>query len=1090
MRTSSEAFSWMLALGLCVTLPTAGAAQATRLLRHPTVSRDEVAFQYGGDLWVVPRSGGRAMRLTATPQVETDPHFSPDGSLIAYTATVAGNTDVYVVPAQGGQPERLTWHPEVDRAAGWTPDGRHVLFASTRANPPHNSYNRLFRISVNGGLPQALPLPRATAGAYAPDGSRIAYQEIAREFVPQWRDASFWRHYRGGRTAPIRVFDPGDASATELPWTDSNDSDPMWIGNTIYFLSDRNFTTNLFAYRTDTEELTQLTRHDDFDVMNATAGPDAVVYEQAGYIHLVDARTGRSEQLDIDVSGEFPWAQPHFKSVADLVRSTTLSPTGVRIALEARGDIFTVPVDKGDYRNLTNSPGVHDQDPVWSPDGSQVAWLSDGPGEFQLLIGGQTGLGEPSVVRLPTHAFPSELSWSPDGNTISFQDSDLSLWTLDVKTGEATKVDTDTYDDPGAERSFGAVWSPDSRWIAYSKSLDNHFRAIFLHSLADRRIVQVTDGLSDAVSPAFDTGGKYLYFLASTDYGPSTGWLEMSSTDRPVRRSIYLAVLAADEPSPFLPETGDEPSADRPRGARASADSTVQVDVRGIDQRILSLNVPARDYHGLQAGKAGTIFYLEAAAEGGPGAGYTLQRYRIEDRSAKPFLSGVTSYTLSSDHGKLLYRARRQWGVVAADAPTARVGDGSVDVAQLRMRVDPQAEWPEIFREAWRNQRDVFYDARMHGTDWQAVYDRYAPMVPFVRHRDDLSYLIAQTGGELVVGHSYLTGPGDVPTDEPVAIGMLGADLSVVNGHYRIGHIYSGENWNPELRAPLSAPGIEVAEGEYLLEVNGEALVPPQNPHRAFEGTANHQTVLRVGPSPSSEGSRLITVVPIASEGGLRSRAWVERNRAVVDSLSDGRLAYVWLPNTTSAGYAYFTRYFYAQQDKEGVVVDERYNQGGQVADYIVNELDRKLMGYFATRAGKPYSSPAAGIWGPKVMIINESAGSGGDALPYYFQLRKIGPLVGTRTWGGLVGTIGVPQTIDGGGITAPNLSFYDLMGHWAVENEGVTPDIPVAYTPAEVIAGHDPQLERAVAEALRLLEQSPVKAVDRPAPIDRASRR
>jgi tricorn protease len=1081
--------AWLVGLALSLVLPSAAWSQGTRLLRHPAVSRDQVAFEYGGDLWVVSRAGGRARRLTATPGVETDPHFSPDGSMIAFTATVAGNTDVYVVSSQGGEPKRLTYHPDADRVRGWTPDGRRVVFASARLSPPQHSYDRLFLVSVDGGLPEPIALPRAFAGVYSPDGRRIAYQEISREFIPDWHDASFWRHYRGGRTEPIRIFDPADDSVTKLPWTNSNDTDPMWVGNTIYFLSDRDFTSNVFAYRTDTRTLTQLTHHDDFDVMNATAGPDAVVYEQAGYIHLIDTRTGQSQQLNIEVSGEFPWARPQFKAVADMIRSATLSPTGVRVALEARGDVFTVPVEKGDYRDLTSSSGAHEQDPVWSPDGTQLAWLSDASGEYQLVIGDQTGTGATRTIPLPSHAFPSELAWSPDGKMLSFTDSNLNLWTLDVKTGKATKVDTETYEDPEPERTFGAVWSPDSRWLAYSKSLDNHFRAIFLYSLVDGKRFQLTDGLSDAVSPAFDAGGDYLYFMASTDYGPRTGWLEMSSIDRPVRRSIYLVVLAADRPSPFLPETGDEPGPAKGGTAKPATDSLVRVDVQGIDQRILSLGVPSRDYHSLQSGAAGTIFYEEPMGEGGPGVGYVVQRYQLKDRAGKPFLSGVQSYTLSADHKKLLYAAGRQWGVVAADAPSAKVGDGSVDMAQLQMRVDPLAEWAEIFRETWREQRDFFYDSHMHGADWQAVYDKYAPLVAYVRHRDDLSYLIAQTGGELVVGHSYLTGAGDVPTDEPVSVGMLGADLSVENGHYRIHHIYRGENWNPDLRAPLSAPGIDVAEGDYLLAVNGHALVPPENPYSAFEGTANHQTILRVGPAPSAEGSRLITVVPVASEHALRSRAWVERNRAIVDSLSHGRLAYVWLPNTAGGGYTYFTRYFYAQQDRDGVIIDERYNQGGQIADYIVNELNRQRMGYFATRAGKPTTSPMAGIFGPKVMIINESAGSGGDALPYYFRLRKLGPLVGTRTWGGLVGTLGVPPTIDGGGITAPDLAFYDLSGHWAVENEGITPDVPVENTPAAVIAGHDPQLERAVAVALKLLEENPVGHVARPAPIDRASR-
>ncbi|HEV8195503.1 MAG TPA: PDZ domain-containing protein, partial [Gemmatimonadales bacterium] len=591
--------------------------------------------------------------------------------------------------------------------------------------------------------------------------------------------------------------------------------------------------------------------------------------------------------------------------------------------------------------------------------------------------------------------------------------------------------------------------------------------------------------------PTFDASGKYLYFLASTDYGPRSGWLEMSSTDRPVRRSIYMAVLPAAEPSPLLPESGDEPG--RPAAAAAAAtkaDSTVTVDLVAIGQRVLSLEVPPGDYSRLEAGPAGTIFYLEPVP-GAPGMS-RLQRYMLSARAGAPFLEGVLDYSLSANRTKLLYQAPGgeggRWGIVPTDKG-GKVGDGPVSMAQLEMWVDPRAEWAQIFRETWRIERDIFYDAKMHGANWDAVYAKYSPLLPFIAHRSDLGYLIASAAGELVVGHSYLTGPGDEPTDTPVNVGMLGADLSVENGHYRLHHIYSGENWNPDLQAPLSAPGIRVANGDYLLEVNGVPLLPPANPYRVFEGTAGRQTVLRINSTPSMEGSRLVTVVPVASEDGLRSRAWVENNRRLVDSLSHGRLAYVWLPNTAGGGYTYFTRYYYAQQHKEGAVIDERYNQGGQVADYIVTELNRTLMGYFATRDGNPSTSPTAGIFGPKVMIINESAGSGGDALPYMFRQRKIGPLVGTRTWGGLVGTLGTPSTIDGGGITAPNLAFYDLNGHWAIENEGIAPDIEVDYSAAEVIKGHDPQLERAVKEALRLLEQSPRKSVPRPAPIDRASK-
>jgi len=1091
-------------LPVCPPISAIVTAQETRLLRHPTVSRDSVAFEYAGDLWIVSRSGGQARRLTSTPGVEIDPRFSPDGSQIAFTATVAGNTDVYVMPAGGGDPRRLTYHPGIDRVRGWTPDGRRVVFASARSSAPQQAYFRLFRIDLEGGLPEPLPMPRAFAGVYSPDGSKLAYEEFSTAFIPEWHEISQWRHYRGGRTHPILVMKLADYSIEKLPWSNSNDTYPMWVGDTIYFLSDRSRTVNLFSCRAGARQVTQLTHHDDFDIMNASAGPDAIVYEQAGYIHLVDTRTGQARKLNIEVTGDLPWARPQFKKVASMIRSATLSPTGTRAAFEARGEIFTVPTEKGDYRNLTQSAGAHDRSPVWSPDGSQLAWLSDESGEYQLMLGEPTGATKPRAVRLPSTAFFSAPAWSPDGTQILLQDNHLNLWTIEVASGQATKIDTDTYTDPG--RQFGATWSPDSRWVTYSKSLASHLRAIFVYSLAEKKTYQITDGLADAISPVFDTGGKYLYFLASTDYGPRTGWLEMSSLDRPVRRAIYLVVLSASEPSPLLPETGDEPrpaprdesrdepaSRARPDTARAGGASTVRIDFDRIGQRILALNIPPGDYSNLMAGAAATIFYTEPTVPGSP-ASLRLQRYQLKERAAAPFLEGIRSYTLSADKKKLLYQAGgdsasgSRWGIVATDRP-AKVGDGAIDVSQLEMRVDPRAEWAQIYRETWRIQREYFYDPRMHGADWQAIYDKYFPLLAHVGHRADLGYLIAMVGGELAVGHSYLTGAGDVPSEEPVSVGLLGADFTVENGRYRISHVYTGENWNPDLRAPLSAPGIDVAEGGYLLEVNGRPLAPPTNLYSLFEGTAGRQTLIRVNKSPSLEGSRLVTVVPVASEESLRTRAWVEENRRLVDKLSGGRLAYVWLPNTAGPGYASFTRYYYAQQDKEGAIIDVRYNRGGMVADYIVNELDRKLMGYFALRDGQPLTSPIAGIYGPKVMIINESAGSGGDALPFYFRLRKIGPLVGTRTWGGLVGTLGVPSTIDGGGITAPTLAFYNLKGEWDVENIGVAPDIEVEYTPAEVIKGRDPQLERAVREALKLLEQNPVRRAPRPAPINRVSK-
>ncbi len=1075
-------------------IATTAVAQGTRLLRHPAINGNSIAFEYGGDLWVTTRSGGQARRLTATPDVETDPHFSPDGSQIAFTRTSNGNTDVYVVPTAGGEPVRLTFHPGPDRAIGWTPDGKRVVFASERVSEPQSSYMRMFTVPATGGFEEPMPMPRAFSGTYSPDGKQFAYEEISTAFIPEWYEMSMWRHYRGGRTHPISVMDLASNAVQKLPWQNSNDTDPMWVGNTVYFLSDRNYTRNLFSYDVASKQVKQLTHHDDADVMTASAGSDAIVYEQNGVIHLFDIKTGQAKPLAIDVVGDFPWARPQFKRVAAMIRDASLSPTGVRAAFEARGDIFTVPADKGDWRNLTKTPGAHDRDPVWSPDGAQLAWLSDAKGNDELMIAEQSGLTAARAVALPGPGYFSDLAWSPNGKTLLIDDNHLNLWTIDVATGKATKLDADLFYTPG--RNFEAVWSPDSRWVAYTKSLDSHLRAVFVRSLAEAQSRQLTDALADAISPSFDANGKYLYFLASTDYGPRSAWLEMSAVDRPSRRSVYLAVLNANEPSPLLPEAGDEPAsgAAPTLAGHAKADS-VQIDFANINQRVLSLDVPAGDYDGLAAGPTGTIFYSETINEGGSRTTVRLQRYQL--RSAGPtapagastFLDNVRSFTLSADHKKLLYSSGfgggARWGIVATDRP-AKVGDGAINVAQLESWVDPRAEWAEIFREALQQQHEFFYDAKLHGADWKAVAAKYEPLVPFVNHRADLSYLMAQTGGELVVGHSYISGPGDMPGDTPVSVGLLGADYAVENGHYRIKRIFSGENWNPDLRAPLSAPGIQVKDGDYLLEVNGRPVAPPTNVYSVFEGTAGHQIVIRVNDAPTMEGSHAVTVVPVASEDGLRTRAWIEDNRRKVDEMSHGRLAYVWLPNTSIPGYNAFTRYFYSQQGKEGAVIDERYNHGGLVADYIVNELDRVPMGYFAMRDGQTWSSPAAGIYGPKVMIVNESAGSGGDALPYYFQLRHIGPLVGTRTWGGLVGTLGVPPTMDGGGMTAPGLAFYDLNGRWAVENEGVTPEVTVEYSADAVNKGHDPQLERAVQEALKLLEQHPVKHMPRPTPIDR----
>jgi tricorn protease len=753
-----------------------------------------------------------------------------------------------------------------------------------------------------------------------------------------------------------------------------------------------------------------------------------------------------------------------------------------------------LPAKKGDYRNLTKTPSANDRFPAWSPDGQKIAWFSDQSGEYELMITDQKGFDPPRSILLENPSFYYSPVWSPDSTKIAYADKRLNLWYVDVKNGKATKIDKDTYDHP--YRSLDHTWSPDSKWIAYSKRLKNHMHAIFFYSLEKGKSFQITQGLSDAISPAFDKEGKYLYFLSSTNFALNTGWLDMSSYERPFTHGIYLIVLNAKDPSPLLPESDEEDKEGGKKGPKEKEDEkendmekkkdpAVVIDIKGIDQRILAVDIPLRNYTQLRSGEGGVFFYAERIPNQ---QGLSLHRYELKKRETKSFMTGIFGFEISADGKKLLYSARDTYGIVDTTGE-AKVGDGKLKTADLKMRVDPAAEWMQIYREGWRINRDFLYDEKMHGADWDAMYEKYKPLLAHVAHRSDLSYILQNLIGELTIGHSWAAG-GALPRVESVSVGLLGADYTIENDYYRIKKIYTGESWNPELRAPLSAPGLMVSEGDYILEVNGQELKPPTNLYKLFEGTAEKQTSIRINDKPSSEGSRMITVVPVGAEWQLRSRAWVEGNRRRVDEMSNGKLAYVYLPNTSSSGYTYFNRYYFAQQHKQGAVIDERFNGGGSAADYFVDLMSRPLMNYFATRDGKEFTTPMAQIFGSKVMIINEYAGSGGDALPYYFRFRKIGPLIGKTTWGGLVGHHGGVRLMDGGVISSPNLAFYDIEGNWAVENEGVPPDIEVEMTPALVIQGKDPQLERAVEEALILLEKNPVTHAPRPAPIDRVSKK
>ena len=1060
---------------LAILLALPAMAQGTRLLQDPSIGGDRVVFVYAGDLWVVGTDGGDARRLTTSDGLESSPYISPDGRLVAFTGEYDGNVDVYTVPIEGGSPTRLTYHPGADRVRGWTIDGGKVLFASGRDNPPRSS-SQLWTIPVAGGMPERLPLPLAAHGAYAPDNERLAYVPL----VPAYTG---WRQYRGGRTTEIRVVDLADLSYESVPRENSNDYDPMWIGDTLYFISDHHGTMNLYSWRSG-GGVAKLTEHENYDIKNAQAGDGVIAYEQAGYLHIYDPQARDSRQLEIHVRGDLPWARPHFVEPADQIRSMHLSPKGKRAVFEARGDIVTVPVEEGDARALTASSDAHDRSPVWSPDGERIAWFSDASGEYALHISDQFG-DDLGSIRFDSPSFYYTPQWSPDSTKLLYTDKHLGVWYVDLDSGEATHIGEDIYSHPA--RSIDPRWSPDSKWIAYCRRLENQLRAIFVYEIESGETHQLTDGLSDAVSPAWDANGKYLYFLASTDYSRNIGWLDMSSYEKPVTRGIYLAVLNAEEASPLLLRSDEAETDDKEEDASEESDEeesgedevTVQIDFDGLSQRILALDVPERAYSRLHSGSEGVVFYLESIPnEPRP----SLHRYTLEEREAETFLEGVSDFAVSADGSKLLYRSGETFGIVDATG-TAKVGDGKLNTASISMKIDPRAEWQQIYNEAWRIKRDFFYDAEMQGADWPAMRAKYASFLEDVAHRADLTYLLNLLIGETVSGHTR-TGGGDRPQPDRVSVGLLGADFSFTNGAFRITKIYEGENWNPDLRAPLTEPGLDVEVGDYVLAVNGQPILGP-NLYGAFEGTAGKQTRLSIADTPDGN-ERTVTIVPLASDAGLRLRSWMEANRRRVDELSNGRLAYVYLPDTANRGYTNFNRYYYAQQHKQGVVLDERFNGGGSVADYIVDHLDRPLLSYWATRDGREFRSPNAAVFGPKVMIINEYAGSGGDFLPFAFRKRGIGPLIGKTTWGGLIGVYDYPVLIDGGSVTAPRVAFYHTNGEWGIENIGVPPDIEVDQTPAAFAAGRDPQLEEAVNECLRLLELNPPEWTERPAPIDR----
>ena len=1085
---------------------------APLLLRNPALSQDKIAFLYADDIWIVAREGGDARRLTSVRNVIAGPHFSADHTQIAYSTRAHGLTDVYVMSAEGGVPRRLTWEPTGSRAVGWTPDGKDVLFTSQHAST--SDFPRLYRVRADGvGPAQLLPLPSAAAGSFSPDGNTLAYVPFQ-----QWQAA--WKRYRGGQTTPIWLVNLKTLDIEKIPRESSNDSNPVWEGATVYFLSDRNGPVSLFSYDTGSKQVQEIIANSGLDFKTVGAGPGALVYEQFGSLHLYDLASRQDHIVPVTIRGDLPELVPHLAKLAVTeVQNIAISPTGARVAVEAHGDIFTVPGEKGDTRNLTRTPGVAERDPAWSPDGKSIAYFSDASGEYQLYVRDQDGLQPPKVIDLsPGASFFYGPLWSPDSKHVAFTDKHLRLWYVDVAGGKPIKVDT------GLRGGFGThselSWSPDSQWLAYTRDLESQMHAVFVHSLATHVSTQITDGMSNAAHPVFDPSGKYLYFAASTNNGPSDAGIDLSSLDRATDSSIYVVVLSGKGASPIPPESDDEnkkkdddakkddakkddakkdeieagkqePDKDTAKGAgqgngakkkSAEKPKPTVIDLAGIGNRILSLPIPARNYVNLEVGKTGVLFLGAGPAvgrpsdDGGPPV-VGLWRFTLEKRLTEELLSGVNTFAVSFDGEKLFYARQESWFI----APTSDLKPGSPDAlagkpvnnGAMMAMLDPRAEWRQMYRETWHLQRDFLYDPHHHGLDLNKIQAKYQPYVDGLASRNEFTYLSNEMLGELQVGHMFVGGPRK-PPDAPKP-GLLGADYAIDHDRYKFAKIYNGQNWTPSLTAPLTLPGVNVVEGDYLLAVNARELHATDNIDSFFDGTAGKQTVLRIAKSADGREGRDVTVVPVDSEHGLRNLDWIDSNRRKVDALSGGKVAYIYMPDTGGAGYTNFNRYFYAQLDKQAVVLDERNNEGGFIADYIVNVLGQKLLSGAVERDGKPVHDPVGAIFGPKAMIIDESAGSGGDAMPWYFRKANIGTLVGVRTWGGLVGIGGYPALLDGGSVTAPRYAIFGLKGEWEVEGHGIAPDVEVQMLPKDMAAGRDLQLERAVSIVLEQLKEHPV---------------
>lgn len=1068
----------------------ASAQEETLLLRNPDISKTHITFVYGGDIWIADKNGQNARRITTNPGVELNPTFSPDGAKIAFTGNYDGNTDVYTVPIYGGEPKRITFHPAADLVRGWLNDNE--VYFQTAREFEYSLGARLYKTGINAELATPLMMPEAYQCSPSPDGRYWAY---IKNSDPTERDRVAFKRYRGGGMPSIWIFDTKTKNIETIPGDKCNDVKPVWLGSKVYFLSDRDKIVNVFSYDTKTKKVEKLTNYSDYDVRTLSGEGDELVFEQAGRIHILDLKTDKAKTLKIAVHADPMYKRAKYVDLNEDIRNFNISPTGQRALIESRGEIVSVPKEKGDARNISNSASSHERFPAWSPNGKWISYLSDKNGKYQLVLRDQKANAEEVFINLGESSFYFEPTWSPDSKKLFFNDSHLNLYYVDINSKEVVLVDSDKLASiTGRTRNhFQPSWSFDSNWIAYVKSLSNGVDAVFMYNLDTKKSHQITDGMSEAAQPAFSRDGKYLFFTASTNTGLTNSGLHMSAYDRSPQYNVYAFILSKNTPSLFKNESDEESikedkveeiKKDESKDSKnkstddkkAVAPTKVEpkklvVDFDDINSRIIALPLPA-SYYALDGSVENMLMYHRGGTIG------AFDLVKMEDKS---LVENSRGFQVSADGKKMIYMSGRDFYIVNAGQKPAPNAD-KIKIDNFKFEVDPAAEWRQIFNEVWAMQKDYFYVENMHGADWDAVKAKYEVFLPYVNHRSDLGYVLNEMMGELVVGHAYIY-PGDQPSSPSVSTGALGANLEEVDGFYKITKIFNRLDWNPSFKAPLAEPGLNIAEGSYIVAVDGVDLSRDVNIYKLLENKVGKQVVLKINTKPSLVGAREVTVKPIqfANELELRRMYWIESNRKKVDKLSNGQIAYVYMPNTGREGYTNFNRYYFSQMDKKALLLDERNNGGGSVADYVIDLLSRDLIAGWGIRDGKSFTTPGNGIYGPKAMIINENAGSGGDMMPYMFRHKGLGKLVGRTTMGILVGISGYPPLLDGGSITSPNFGVFDLNGNYIIENVGVAPDIFVEQLPKDLLEGRDPQLERTVQLLLEEMKNYPYREIKKP---------